>query len=81
MTVSLRVTDDGGAPATTTRVIAVQAAPTAGQNLVVNPSFETSTANWILQTTSASAHALARAGNDGSLRVTDTAARRPPPPR
>ena len=52
--VSLRVTDNGGAPATTTRVIAVQAAPPAGQNLVVNPSFEVSTANWFnYQSTSA----------------------------
>ena len=41
VTVSLRVTDDGGAPATTTRVIAVQAAPTA--NVPPTASFTAST--------------------------------------
>jgi len=45
-TVGLRVTDDGGAPATASRQVVVTAAPPAGANLIVNPSFEIGVSGW-----------------------------------
>ncbi len=45
-TVRLRVTDDDGAQATTSRQITVSAAPPAGANLIANPSFETGLSGW-----------------------------------
>ena len=45
-TVRVRVTDDGGLTSTASRTVTVGAPPTAGANLVANPSFETSLTGW-----------------------------------
>ncbi len=45
-TVGLQVTDDDGAPATTSRQVTVATAPPAGANLIANPSFEAGISGW-----------------------------------
>ena len=60
-TVGLRVTDDDGAPATTSRQVTVTAAPPAGANLIANPSFETGLTGW-----GSWQGALARAAQSGA---------------
>ncbi len=68
-TVRLRVTDDDGAPATTSRQVTVTGAPPPPPpgNLIANPSFEVNTVGWSGFQGSLAREVLAGAPNGGAV--------------